>query len=179
MQPDRVIVCTNRHSDGISTRPDNPNNLTCQSSSTNDAPRYPYYSTVTQNTARTRPKSTLRLHLRPQYWHSAYVMITMRNPPLCQYPIHCRVINLMLVPSLASEVPRWLLFPTWFGSPFLTWFNSRFSTWFDSRFLTGFDSVFYLIWLMFDTLVFDLSHIIRVLFQRGFIKSNNSRVSWK
>ena len=40
IHPDREIVRTYRQSDGISTRLDIPNTLTCQSSATNDSNRY-------------------------------------------------------------------------------------------------------------------------------------------
>ena len=39
MHPDRGIIRTDRWSDVLSMRPDGPNNLTCQSISTNDAPQ--------------------------------------------------------------------------------------------------------------------------------------------
>ena len=44
MHPDRGIVHTDRRSDGISTRPDYPNNLTRQSVSTNKVPMEPPHS---------------------------------------------------------------------------------------------------------------------------------------
>ena len=47
MHPDRVIVRTYRHSDGISTRPNDQNTLTCQSSDTNNTPRDPLHGPVT------------------------------------------------------------------------------------------------------------------------------------
>ena len=47
MHPDRGIVCTYIMSDGISTKPDDQNTLTCQSTDTNDAPRNPLHGPVT------------------------------------------------------------------------------------------------------------------------------------
>ena len=47
MHPDRVIVLTYRGSDVISTISDDQNNLTCQSTDTNDASRDPLYFPVT------------------------------------------------------------------------------------------------------------------------------------
>ena len=41
MLPDRGIVCLHRRSDGISTIPEDPNTLTRQSASMNNAPREP------------------------------------------------------------------------------------------------------------------------------------------
>ena len=49
MQPDRGIVRMDRRSDGLSTIPDNPKNLTCQYSITNNAPRDPLLVPVTWN----------------------------------------------------------------------------------------------------------------------------------
>ena len=55
MQPENGIVHMEIWSEGLFTRPDKPNTLTCQSTSTNDTPRYPLHGPVTWNTARTRP----------------------------------------------------------------------------------------------------------------------------
>ena len=44
---DRGIFCTHKQSDGLFTRPDGPNTLTCQSAVTNDAPREPLHNHVT------------------------------------------------------------------------------------------------------------------------------------
>ena len=47
MHPDIGIVRTYRRSDGLYTRPDKQNTLTCQSVDTNDAPRDPLIGPVT------------------------------------------------------------------------------------------------------------------------------------
>ena len=47
VHPDRGIVRTYRHSDGLSTIPYDPNTLTPQSAVTNDAPRDPLLGPVT------------------------------------------------------------------------------------------------------------------------------------
>ena len=47
MHPEREIVCADRQSDGISTRPDSPNIFTHQSAGTNDTPRDPLLFPVT------------------------------------------------------------------------------------------------------------------------------------
>ena len=55
MKPDRGILCTYRHSSGLSTRPYDPNTLTRQSSSMNYAPRDLLHGPIThvQNRAET------------------------------------------------------------------------------------------------------------------------------
>ena len=63
MQTYRGIVRTYRQVYGLSTRPDNHNNLTHQSADMNDAPRDPLHVPVTCNTARTQPYYTLRLRI--------------------------------------------------------------------------------------------------------------------
>ena len=110
------------------------------------------------------------IHL--QSWHSA-ITITAVNPPLCQEPYHCCVSYLTLALSLSSAVPCWPSFLTWFNSLIPTWFNSSFFTWFDSRFLIWFESDFPdSIRLTFNKLIFDLIHIISVLFQSGSRESH-------
>ena len=47
MHPERGIVRTYRRLDGLSTRPDDQNTLTCQSADTNYAPRGPLHGPVT------------------------------------------------------------------------------------------------------------------------------------
>ena len=49
MHPDREIVRTNRRSDGLSTRPDDPNTLTHQSAGTNNTCRDLLLGPVTWN----------------------------------------------------------------------------------------------------------------------------------
>ena len=46
MHPDRVIVCMDIFSDGLSMRQDGPNTLTCQSTGMHDAPRDPLHGPV-------------------------------------------------------------------------------------------------------------------------------------
>ena len=48
MDTDRVIVSMYRRSYGLSTIPDDQNNLTRQSTDTNDAPKDPLLSSVTR-----------------------------------------------------------------------------------------------------------------------------------
>ena len=55
MYPERGIVRTDRRSDGISKIPDDPKSLTCQSASTNDAPRDLILGPVTWNPAQHGP----------------------------------------------------------------------------------------------------------------------------
>ena len=47
MKPDRGIVHTYRQSDSLSTRPDDQNNLTCQSANTNNPPEDSLHFPVT------------------------------------------------------------------------------------------------------------------------------------
>ena len=47
MYPYIVIVCTDRWSEILSTKPDKPNALTCQSSNTNNVHRDPIHGPVT------------------------------------------------------------------------------------------------------------------------------------
>ena len=48
MHPYRGIVHTDIHTDGIPTRPDGLNTLTCQFSGTKDAPRDPLFHPVAE-----------------------------------------------------------------------------------------------------------------------------------
>ena len=112
MHRDRGIVRTYIRSDGIITRPDYQNIITCRCTYTNDGPRGLLHSPVTWNPARTRPYSTLRLHLRP---HS--VTITASTAPLRQDPAHICIRHPTQAPSTALSVPCWQPFPTGFDSP--------------------------------------------------------------
>ena len=63
MQPDRAIVRMYRRSDSLTTRPDDLRSLIPQPTCTNVTPKYSLCGPVTRNPDRTRPYSTLRLHL--------------------------------------------------------------------------------------------------------------------
>ena len=96
----RGIVRTRRWSDGLSTRPDDQNTITCQSDNTNEAPRGPLLGPVTWNPARTWPYSTLQLHLR--LW---LCLQPCTSPPPSQSPQswhHC--VN--RPPTFASDIQR-------------------------------------------------------------------------
>ena len=115
MQLDRVIVCTNRRSDSISTRPNNQSILTCQSADKNNAPRDPpFYGPVTWNPDWTWPYSTvqIRLCLRLQS-----VKIIVSTAPLRQDPALSYIRYLTLAPLSALSVPFWQPFSTRFDSP--------------------------------------------------------------
>ena len=61
MHPDRGIFHIQRLSDGISMILDKLNTLNCQSDGMDDSPRDLLHGPVTSDTARTQPRSTLRL----------------------------------------------------------------------------------------------------------------------
>ena len=111
MHPGREMVRTYRWSYVLSKRPDNQNNLTCQSDYTNDTPRYPLHGPVTWKPVRTRPYSMLRQCLRLRICLQSITIIASTAP-------HCYIRYPMLVPSLASS----LAVPCW--QPFLTGFDS-------------------------------------------------------
>ena len=57
MHIDKVILLMDRWSDGLSTRPYDPNTLTRQSNGTKDSPRYPLLGHVTWYTDQYVPLS--------------------------------------------------------------------------------------------------------------------------
>ena len=70
MYPDRGIVCMDRHSDGLSVRPDNANNLILKSTGTNNAPRDPLLGLATRYND---PTSTFGIQLHLNLWnHHTY-----------------------------------------------------------------------------------------------------------
>ena len=100
MQPDRVIVPTYRWPDCLSTILDIPNALTCQSASTDHAPRDPFHSPVTWNPAHFMDMLCLQLLLRLRLQSRA-------SPLLSWFPqVHCWV---MIPPIDASDPSPWAL----------------------------------------------------------------------
>ena len=94
MHPDRGIVRTYRRSDSLSTRPDDHNTLTCQSSNTNDAPREKLLVPVTWNTYLIQPN--LRY---------TYVYVYVYVPPKSQSPREiCRWVKSL--PIVMSGIRR-------------------------------------------------------------------------
>ena len=96
MHPDRGILRTYRRLDGISTRPDNHNTLTNQSSDTKNEPRDPLHFPVTWNPSQTRPYSILRLRL-----HLRLLLRPRASPPPLQPPqvLHLCVKRIFTVAS--------------------------------------------------------------------------------
>ena len=144
-----------RQSDGLSTRPDDPNSITHQSASMNYAPRDLLHGLLHG----ILPISRIRYIYVYAYSPGipAAIAIAKSTPPR-EYTANFCIMHTTLAPSSVSEVKSWPLFTTCSDSLRLTVSEliRKFSTLFDSRFLTRFDSVFYSI------------HTIRVLFQSGF-----------
>ena len=129
MNPERGISHTDRWSDGISTIPHDLETLTHKYACTNDA--------------LVDPLSLVQLHvilverglaLRYVYVYiyrpriTADVTITTSTLLMHQEPYHGCVRYMTRVPSLASAVLRWPLFPPFFGSLFPTQFDLLFLT---------------------------------------------------
>ena len=193
MQPYRLILCTHIWSDGLSTRPDGQNSFTLQSASTTDVPRDPPRIPVICNPYCTQP--VLMLHLRlllhlhsrnfrrccGRHEHAAALrscplphLIQSREP--CHWHRHLRIIQLFwldLTKGFLWYLTQFLW--TWSDPRFAAGFDSVLPNWFDSRFSTGFDSHFPRfdsIQLMFNAIIFDLSHIISFTPQSVFRESH-------
>ena len=186
MHPYRGKLHMYRRSEVLSTIPDGLNIFIRQSAGPDDGPVELLRGPVPWNPTWTRP-NTLRLclwsrHLRrcrDFYEHTA----TLRSLPFLHL-IHCRDprhlhqkfhtiqwFRLDLTQGFLWDSTQ--VFPALFYPSHLTGFHSVFLTRFNSRFSTGFDSrFFYSIWLAFNAIVFNSSHIFRVPFQSGFRKSH-------
>ena len=103
MHPEMGILSTYRQSDGLSTRLEDQNTLTNQSSNNNDSPRDPLHGSITLNPAQVRPGSTLRLHprLRSRHFHHRHIL--PQTLSLHQQPKQGRVIYPPQDPPLTSE----------------------------------------------------------------------------
>ena len=157
MQPDIGTVCTDRRSDGLSTRTDDPNTLTHQSDGTHDAPRDPFYSPVICNPD---PHGPIYVCVYgyvyiPVWHHNCREQLTL-HLYIKSLPISASYL-LLRSPSFASAVSHNSTVPTWFDSRFTMGSGSGYPSlnsdqvlWdltqvlpirFDPRFSTGFDSV--------------------------------------
>ena len=126
MQPYRVIVHTNGHSDGQSTKPDDSNSLTRQFANTNDAPRDLLPGPVIWNSD---------LHVPAYIYAYRYVYITAGNHDHFEHqtlfwcanrpPIFTSYPSLRS-PASASSVSHSSTVPTWFYPNFFTGLDSYF-----------------------------------------------------
>ena len=182
MHPDRCIVRTYRWSDGLSTRPDNQNILTCQSVNTKDAPRDPLHGPITCSPDQPRPYSMLRIRLclrlrlllRPRA--SPPPSQSQRALYRCVKSPHTVVSVILHQPCHRHQKFRWAHFSTWFDSQFSVWLESIvFSIWLDSIGVSiWLDSLVFVdsIRLTSNVFIFDPSHIIRITLQSGFRESH-------
>ena len=119
MHVDRGIVCTYRHSDGLCTRPDNQNTLTCQSVDTNDAHRDPLHGSIIWNLSQTHLYYMLRLRLclrlrlqsrhlrRCHHQHDHFTSAPRACPLLHQVPDASFIIGIRS--SVLAAVSNWTL----------------------------------------------------------------------
>ena len=168
MHPEIVAIFTYIRSDTISTRPYEPNTLTCQSAGTNNSPRDTFHSPVTWNPARHIPLSSyifvyVQGPVRHQYLRKHLTLLLCFDiPPIAASVIHgcnpcrqnwqlCMTQQFRLDPTLCSLLDPTHWFLTWFYSlvPDLIWLTSSwlysthwFLTLFESMVLTWFDSSF-------------------------------------
>ena len=166
MHPDREIVSAERRSDGLSTRTDDLDTLTCKYSGTNNTPREPLHVPIKWNTPR---------HVLTYVYIYGYIYSpARRHNHHGQRTTHC-CVNIppivasyppLQAPQLESTVPHGSTVTNLFDSRFLMGLDSGFPdsillkvfdwvwlSFLDSIWLTG----FYGIWLMF--LIFNLTHV--------------------
>ena len=174
MHPYRGIVHTDRQSDGISTRPYEPNNLINQSAGTNTNPRDTLHALlhgILSDTARSMYMSTATSTV-PSYPLPSHL------PQACRHFKSLPIASYYLLPRAPSSESKVL-----HNSTVPTWFDSRFSTVFDSGFpnsirLKVFDDIRLRFFRLVSTQVFDwirislldLTHIFSIWFDSYLTK---------
>ena len=118
-----VHFCVDRHPYGLSTRPDGQKTPTCQSATTNNAPRYPHHVPVISNHAQARPNLHLFLHISICYSHIRQhckyaTAATISRPFLCQLSDAISPIQIGGSALVTLSDSTRLAISTWFDSVF-------------------------------------------------------------